>query len=112
MLRILAYGGNAETPIEHLEVYQEFMKGTFEVKTNRGCSNAISTDLKLEQTIQRPKRSTSGIIVQTRKENLIIKWKTVYHEILVISNCFNDRTQPNRRSREVELLPHQELSWQ
>ena len=94
MLRILAYGGNAETPIEHLEVYQEFMKGTFEVKTNRGCSNAISTDLKLEQTIQRPKRSTSGIIVQTRKspngKPFIMRYWSLVTALMIAHNPIED----------------------
>ena len=31
-------------PLEHLEVYQEFMEGKFVVKTNPGCSNAVSPD--------------------------------------------------------------------
>ena len=35
-------------PLEHMEVYQEFIERKFVVKDNCGCPNAVSRD-KLEQ---------------------------------------------------------------
>ena len=90
-------------PIEHLDVYQEFMEGKLVVKANRGCSSAVSRD-KLEQS---PERSASGIIDQTRRESFVTKLETIYQEILAISNCFNNFTQPNQGFREGELIHHE-----
>ena len=59
--------------LEHPEVYQEFMEGSFVVKNNRWCSNAVLTGLKLEWTVQRSKKYISEIIGQTRKESFVIE---------------------------------------
>ena len=57
--------------------------------------------MKLEQTIQR----SSGIIGQTKHEKYITEWEIVCHELLAISNCYNEITQC--QSKENEL--HHEL---
>ena len=57
-------------PQDYPEIYKEFMKGKFAVKTKKGRFNAVSPDIKLEQTIQRSKKSTSGIIGQSRQSIL------------------------------------------
>ena len=43
-------------PQDYPEIYKEFMKGKFVVKTKKGSFNAVSPDMKLEQTIQRSKK--------------------------------------------------------
>ena len=42
--------------------------------------------MRLEQTIQRSKKSLRGIVGQTKQENYIIEWELVCHEALPISN--------------------------
>ena len=60
----------------------------------------MSSDMKLEQTIQRSKKSSSGIIGQTKHEKYITEWEIVYHEILAISNCYNEITQCQSKENE------------
>ena len=43
------------------------MQGHFVVRKNNGEFNAFAPDMKLEQTIQRSKKSVKGIIGQTRQ---------------------------------------------
>ena len=95
-------------PLDYLEMYQEFLEGKFVVKSNQGYSNSVSRE-KLEQTKQRSSKSAIGIIDQTRKENFVTKWKSVYQETLAISNCVNDLTQTNQGFQDGELV-HHELS--
>ena len=52
-------------PIEHTNIYEEFTWRHFVVKTSFGNSNAVTTDMNLEQTIQRSQK------VQMRLEG---KW--------------------------------------
>ena len=54
--------------------------------------------MKLEQTIQRSKKSQSGIIGQTWQNNYVTKWEMIYHEILNISNSFQGITSSNKLS--------------
>ena len=84
------------------------MKGKFVVKTKKGSFNAVSPDTKLEQTIRRSKKSTSGIIGQSRQTSYVTEWELVYHEILAISNIFPSITSHGLGFRETDL--HHELS--
>ena len=78
------------------------------MKGKPGTFNAVSSDMKLEQTIQRSKKSQSGIIGQTRQNNYMTEWELVYHEILNISNLFHGITAAGWLSfRETDL--HHEL---
>ena len=77
-------------PHEHPDIYKEFMKGKFVVKTSRGNFNAVAPDMKLEQTIQRSIKGTGGIFGQTKKYSFVTEWELVYHEVLSISNCLYD----------------------
>ena len=79
------------------------MEGKFIVKTKCGSINAVSPDMKLEQTIQRSKKSTGGIIGQTRQDSYISEWELVYHEVLSISNCYNSLTSAEYSFRETDI---------
>ena len=83
------------------------MEGKFVVKSKDGTFNAVSPDMKLEQTIQRSKKSPGGIIGQTRQDSYISEWELVYHEILAISNNYHDLTSAELSFRETDL--HHEL---
>ena len=48
--------------------------------------NAVSLDMKLEQTIQRSQKSSKGIIGQTRRNEYVTEWQLIYHEVFDISN--------------------------
>ena len=39
-------------PTEHPDIHELFLAGHFVVKTNIGSLNAVTPDMKLEQTIQ------------------------------------------------------------
>ena len=54
-------------PNDYPDIYENFLKGHFAVKTNPGVFNAGSPDMKLEQTIQRSQKSSHGVISETRK---------------------------------------------
>ena len=94
-------------PETHTQVYEQFLRGNFVVKTNPGTFNAVSPDMKLEQTIQRSQKSSKGVIGQTRQANYVSEWEVVYHEILAISNTLRYLIRSNIGNRECEL--HHEL---
>ena len=43
-------------PIEHTNIYEEFTWRHFVLKTSSGNSNAVTTDMSLEQAIQRSQK--------------------------------------------------------
>ena len=93
--------------IEYLDIYKEFMKGKFVVKTQIGNFNGVSLDMKLEQTIQRSKKCAAGIIGQTRQFSYVTEWELIYHEVLAISNVYENITSAGLSFRETNL--HHEL---
>ena len=64
--------------------------------------------MKLEQTIQRSKKSTSGITGQSRQTSYVTECELVYHKILAISNIFTSITSHGLGFRETDL--HHEFS--
>ena len=68
-----------QLPDEFPEIYDHFKNGEFVVKEKPGTFNAVSLDMKLEQTIQRLKKIQSGVIRQTRQNNYVTEWELVYH---------------------------------
>ena len=62
-------------PETHRQVYEQFLRENFVVKTNPGTFNAVSPDMKLEQTIQRSQKSSKGVIDQTRQANYVSEWE-------------------------------------
>ena len=81
-------------PQDHPEIYERFMQGHLVVKQNNREFNTVAPDMKLEQTIQRSKKSVKGIIGQTRQVAYISQLEIVYHEILAISNSFRQLINP------------------
>ena len=96
-------------PESHPEIYREFMKGNFVVKTNTGMFNAVAPDMKLEQTIQRSQKSTGGIVGETRQIKYVTEWEMIYHEVTSISNTFRDLIKVNVGNREYDF--HHEYGW-
>ena len=95
-------------PQDYTEIYKEFIKGKFAVKTKKGSFNAVSLDMKLDQTMQCSKKSTSGIIGQSRQTSYVTEWELVYYETLAISNIFTSIASHGLGFRETDL--HHELS--
>ena len=60
-----------QLPDEFPEIYDHFKNREFVVKGKPGTFNAVSPDMKLEQTIQRSRKSQSGIIGQTGRNNYV-----------------------------------------
>ena len=54
-------------PIDHPAVCEMFMKGYFTITESHRKFSGVSPDMKLEKTIQRAQKSSSGIIGQTRR---------------------------------------------
>ena len=79
---------------EYPSVYEQFMLEKFVVQTEPGGFKGISPDMKLEQTIQKSKKSPGSIVGQTKKKAYLTEWELIYHEALAISNCFTELTQP------------------
>ena len=63
--------------------------------------------MKLEQTIQRSKKGTGGIIGQRKKESYVTEWELVYHEVLSISRCFADMTKSALFKSDAVSLHHE-----
>ena len=59
-----------------------FMPGHFVVQQINRRFNAVSTDMKMEQSIQKSQNSVHGIIGQTRKLKYVTEWEVAYHKIL------------------------------
>lgn len=107
------YGAWYLERIKKLEVdnpflYEKFMKGHFVVRDKEGKFNSVAPDMKLEQTIQRSKKSSKGIVGQTRKSNYVAEWELIYHEILTISNLFRELT--NAKVMDHAEVFHHELT--
>ena len=64
--------------------------------------------MKLEQAIQRSKKSHNRIIGQTSNEAYILEWELVYHEVLEICNV-SELTEVKCSYSDVELPLHYEL---
>ena len=83
---------------EHPDLYHQFCAGKFVVQTGVGKFKSVSPDMKLEQTINRSQKSSGGIVGETRRDSYVSEWELVYHEVLAISNCFNDLTKSQTRT--------------
>ena len=94
-------------PIEYRDIYKEFMKGKFVLKTQISNFNEVSPDMKLEQTTRRSKKCAAGIIGQTRQLSYVTEWELLYHEVLAISNVYQNITSAGLRFPESNL--HYEL---
>ena len=60
--------------------------------------------MKLEQTIQRSKKS-AGIIGQTRQLSYVTEWELIYHEVLAISNVYQNITSAGLSFWATNLHP-------
>ena len=65
--------------------------------------------MKLEQTIQRSKKGSGGVIGQTKQEAFVTEWELAYHEVLSISKCHKEITGSQLANSDADL-PHRELS--
>ena len=90
-------------PQDHPEIYEKFMQGFLVVKQNNGVFNAVAPDMQLEQTIQRSKKSVKEIIGQTRQVAYVSQSEIVYHEILAISNSFQQLINAKVGHRETVI---------
>lgn len=90
------------------DIYNRFMEGQFTVKHSDTSFSSVGTDQALEQTINRSKKSSSGIIGSTRKKQFVAAWDLVYHEILAITNLYREKTYLKNDNYELKL--HHEYS--
>ena len=79
----------------HPDLYTHFMQGDFIVQTTAGSLNAVSGDMKLEQTIQRSSKTSHGIIGRTRNLSYVTEWQMIYHEVLAIKYALQELIKPH-----------------
>ena len=84
-------------------LYNTFLVGHFVIKTAAGVFNAVSGDMKLEQTIQRSSKSCHGIIGDQRSLEFVTQWQLLYHEVLEISNSFRLRLDIGNCNGETSI---------
>lgn len=77
-------------PENYPQVHQAFKDGEFAMKRSVGNFKAVGADMALEQTINRSKKSSSGIIGSTQKKQYVAMWDIIYHEMLGVSNLHRD----------------------
>ena len=87
----------------HPDIYTHFMQGDFVVKATAGTFNAVSGDMKLEQTIQRSSKSSHGIIGRTRNLSYVTEWQMIYHEVWAIKNALQELIKPQRGISETKI---------
>ena len=92
----------------HPELYSNFMKGDFVIKSTECAFSAVSGDMKLEQSIMRSTKSIHGIIGQTKCLNFVQQWTLLYHEVLDISNKLRDLIKVSNLNSET--VNHNELT--
>lgn len=85
------------------DIYEKFLKGGFVIKRSQRCFSAVGVDMALEQTINRSKKSSSGIIGNTKKKMFAAQWDILYHELLAISNVYRDISGVNTSNSELSL---------
>ena len=64
--------------LEYHSVYEQLMLRQFVVQTEHGGFKDNSPDMRLEQSIQRSKKSEGGIIGQTKQKAYITEWELIY----------------------------------
>lgn len=95
----------------HPDVFQQFMCGKFVVKDRAdGYFNAVSPDMKLEQSIQRASKSSGGIVGKTRSLSAMFEWQLIFHEILLISNNLRDIVNDTSMKHSESTRVHHELT--
>ncbi len=88
---------------ESPDVYAEFTKGNFVVKRSPGLFKAIPIDQSLEQTINKSKKSTGGIIGTTKRKNYVAQWELIYHEMLAVSQLHREVTGVQTVSEDLSV---------
>ena len=63
------------------------------MRTSAGFFNAVAPNMKLEQSIQRSKKDSGGIIGQTKQNAFVTEWELAYHEVLTISKSYSNITR-------------------
>ena len=96
-----------QLPDEFPKIYDHFKNREFVVKGKQSTFSDVSPDMKLEQTIQRLRKSQSCMIGQTGQNNYVTEWELVYYEILNISNLFHGTASSRLSFRETDV--HHEL---
>ena len=79
------------------------------MKTNARYLKAVAADTKLEQGIQRSKKSPGRIRRQTKHQTYVTASKLAYQEVLVISKSYREisksvlaNTDPNPLRKELK----------
>ena len=96
-------------PTDHPAIYEIFLNYEmyFVISESHRKFSGVTSNMKLEQTMQCAQKSSSGIIGQTRRISNVAEWEVVYHEILAISNTFRRLTNSTLGASESQL--HHEL---
>jgi hypothetical protein len=101
--------------IEHPILFQHFMMGQFVVQDREGGKfNAVSPDMKLEQTINRSEKGPGGhvIVGSSGSESIVVEFELLFHEIARITNLLNNLTNAGLMEHLDTTVLHHELHGQ
>jgi len=76
----------------HPELCRRLISGHFIVINWSGFFNAIASDMKLEQMIQKSSKSKSGILEQIKNLFVVIDWQLICHDNLLVTNNLREMT--------------------
>lgn len=105
----LYYEDMLQLEITAPEVYAQFLDGKFAIKRTARCFSSVGADLALEQTINKSKKSSHGVIGKTRSKAFVAEWDLIYHEVLAVTNLYRDITKV-QSSINYELKYHHEYT--
>ena len=83
----VVYRGGSVNYQRYCSLYLEVMR------TSAGFLNAVAPNMKLEQSIQQPKKVSDGINGQTKQNAFVTEWELACHEVLAISKSYSNITR-------------------
>lgn len=94
-------------PIAHPKLYEQFKKGYFTFKRSNVPGTSVAPDMGLEQTANKSKKSSAGVIGSTSNENYVTVWDMTHHENLTVQNLSREIAYVTTDS---EYKDHHELN--
>ena len=96
-----------QLPEKHPELHQHFMNGCHTVSRSKKESkfNSVSTDLALEQSLNKDSKTKGGIIGFTQNTDAVEKWTLTSHLRAAVYNNFKNLFENQESTQEKELSP-------
>ena len=94
-----------QLPSTHPELYQHFLNGYHTVSRSKDLSkfNSVSTDMALEQSLNKDTKTKGGIIGFTQDYDAVERWTLTSHLRAAVYGNFKDLAAISQSSEEKEL---------